>query len=105
MNISDWLDEKEAEGVDVSQIELPDDLAYEESPEETIFFEEINPCGIYCPGNHPFSTVKSALPSNALDTGITAEVRTRRPTYTLQEWNGGCSPGIEASLSRQPGHT
>ena len=24
MNISDWLDEKEAEGVDVSQIELPD---------------------------------------------------------------------------------
>ncbi len=58
MNISDWLDEKEAEGVDVSQIELPDDLAYEESPEETIFFEEINPCGIYCPGNHPFSTVE-----------------------------------------------
>ena len=58
MNISDWLDEKEAEGIDVSQIELPDDLAYDESPDETIFFEEINPCGIYCTRNHPFSTVE-----------------------------------------------
>ena len=38
MNISEWLDEKEAEGVDVSQIELPGDLAYDEAPEETIFF-------------------------------------------------------------------
>jgi hypothetical protein len=58
VNISEWLDEKEAEGIDVSQILLPDDLAYDEAPEETIFFKEINPCGIFCKGNHPFSTVK-----------------------------------------------
>jgi hypothetical protein len=58
MNISEWLDEKEAEDVDVSQIDLPDDLSYDEAPDETIFFEEINPCGILCTENHPFSTVE-----------------------------------------------
>ena len=58
MNISEWLDEKEAEGIDVSQIVLPDNLAYDEDPEETIFFKEIKPCGIFCAGNHPFSTVE-----------------------------------------------
>jgi hypothetical protein len=56
--ISDWLDQKEAEGVDVSQIVLPDDLSYEEDPDETIYYKEINPCGILCKGNHPFSTVE-----------------------------------------------
>ena len=58
VNISDWLDEKEEEGLDISQIVLPDDLAYDEVPDETIFFEEINPCGMFCTDNHPFSTVE-----------------------------------------------
>jgi hypothetical protein len=58
MNISSWLDEKELEGIDVSQIVLPNDLAYDESPEETIFFQEVHPCGILCTENHPFSTVE-----------------------------------------------
>lgn len=58
MNISDWLDEKEAEKVDVSQIVLPEDMAYDEVPEETIYFKEIKPCGFLCTGNHPFSTVE-----------------------------------------------
>ena len=58
MNISDWLDVKEEEGLDVSQIVLPDDLAYDEVPDETIYFKEINPCGILCTANHPFSTVE-----------------------------------------------
>ena len=58
MSISEWLDKKEAEGVDVSQVVLPDDLSYDEVREETIFFEEVNPCGILCTGNHPFSTVE-----------------------------------------------
>lgn len=58
MNISEWLDKKEAEGIDVSQIVLPDDLAYDEAPEETIYFKEIKPCSILCTGNHPFSTVE-----------------------------------------------
>ena len=58
MNLSDWLDERELEGIDVSQIVLPNDLAYDESPEETIFFQEIHPCGILCTENHPFSTVE-----------------------------------------------
>jgi len=29
MNISDWLDKKEADGIDVSQITLPDDMTYD----------------------------------------------------------------------------
>jgi hypothetical protein len=58
MTISEWLDEKEAEGVDVSQIALPGDLAFDEDPDETIFFEELRPCGFLCRGNHPFSTVE-----------------------------------------------
>ena len=58
MSVAGWLDEKEAEGFDVSQIALPNDLTYDEAPEETIYFEEIRPCSILCTGNHPFSTVE-----------------------------------------------
>lgn len=58
MTISEWLDEREAEGIDVSQIVLPDDLSFDEDPDETVFFEEINPCGLLCRGNHPFSIVQ-----------------------------------------------
>jgi hypothetical protein len=58
MKISDWLDKKEAEKFDVSQIVLPDDLPYDEIPDETIFFAETNPDGILSIANHPFSTVE-----------------------------------------------
>jgi hypothetical protein len=58
MTIVEWLDKREAEGGDVSQAGFPDDLSYDEDPDETIFFEEINPCGFLCAGNHPFSTVE-----------------------------------------------
>ena len=58
MSISDWLDEQEAANVDVSQIELPKNMAYDEDPDETLYFEQINPCGLLCTKNHPFSTVE-----------------------------------------------
>ena len=58
MKISKWLDEQEAAGVDVSQISLPKNLSYDEDPSETIFFKQINPCGIFCTENHPFATVE-----------------------------------------------
>ena len=58
MKISDWLDEKEAENVDVSQIAVPPDMSYDDVPDETIFFGEINPCGLLCADNHPFSKVE-----------------------------------------------
>ena len=58
MKISDWLDQKEAEKVDVSQIELPADLAFGEDPDETIYYEEVKPCGLFCTENHPFATVE-----------------------------------------------
>jgi len=37
VKISDWLDKKEEEGLDVSHIVLSDDLAYDEALEETLF--------------------------------------------------------------------
>jgi hypothetical protein len=52
------LDARESEGIDVSHIILPDDLVYDNAPDETVFFKEINPCGIFCSGNHPFATVE-----------------------------------------------
>ena len=58
MRISDWLDEKEADNVDVSQIVLPENMTYAEDPEETIFYKEIRPCGLFCTENHPFATVE-----------------------------------------------
>ncbi len=58
MTISEWLDIQEAEGKDVSRIVLPIELASEEDPEETIFFEETRECSILCDGDHPFSTVE-----------------------------------------------
>lgn len=58
MKISEWLDEKVAEGIDVAHIVLPDVLLYDEIPDETLLFEEFRPCSILCTGNHPFSTVE-----------------------------------------------
>ena len=56
--ISDWLDKRVAENLDVSQVVLPVKLSYEEVPDETIFFEEINHDGILSTADHPFSTVE-----------------------------------------------
>lgn len=47
MNISYWLDKKRAQRIDVSQIEVPADMFYDEDPDEMICFEENKPCG-YC---------------------------------------------------------
>jgi len=58
MSISEWLDQKEAEGVDVSQIALPDELSFDEAPDETVYFKVVKPCSFLCAGNHPFSTVE-----------------------------------------------
>jgi len=58
MTISEWLDEREAGGSDVSRIELPADLSFDEEPAETIYFKEIKPCGMLCMENHPFSIVQ-----------------------------------------------
>lgn len=58
MKISDWLDEKVEANIDVSHITLPRNMAYDEDPEETLFFKELKPCGLFCTENHPFSTVE-----------------------------------------------
>lgn len=58
MNVSKWLDEREAEGFDVSHIELPEYLENSAAPDETIFFREIRACSFLCTGDHPFSTVE-----------------------------------------------
>ena len=41
MTISEWLDKNEAEGIDVSQITLPDSLSYDEVSDETIFLRRL----------------------------------------------------------------
>jgi hypothetical protein len=56
--VSKWLDKKVEEKIDVSQILLPADLLYDEVPDETIFFREINPDGMISAADHPFSTVE-----------------------------------------------
>lgn len=58
MSISDWLDQQEAENVDLSKIELPRNMAFDEDPDETIFYKEVRPCGLFCTENHPFATVE-----------------------------------------------
>ncbi len=58
MQISDWLDEKVKEGVDVSQITLPTDIVFDEVADELVFFKEINPCGAFCTKNHPYAKVE-----------------------------------------------
>ncbi len=58
MNISEWLDEQEARNVDVSHIELPRNLSYDEDPDEVIYYKENKPCGLFCTENHPFSMVE-----------------------------------------------
>lgn len=58
MNVAEWLDTREAEGIDVTHIALPDDLAFDAVPDETIYFKEIRTCSILCTGSHPFATVE-----------------------------------------------
>jgi len=58
MKVSDWLDQKEAEGVDVSDITLPTNMSYDQDPDETIYYQEVKPCGLFCTENHPFATVE-----------------------------------------------
>ena len=58
MRLSDWLDEKVAENVDVSQIDLPSDVAFDDEADELVFFEEANPCGMLCSKNHPDAKIE-----------------------------------------------
>ena len=58
MKISEWLDEREAGNEDLSQITLPANMAFDEDPDETIYFKDVNPCGLFCTENHPFATVE-----------------------------------------------
>lgn len=79
MKISDWLDEKEAEGVDVSQVVLPRDIAFDEGPSETIFLKKLN-LVVYS-----VQKIILFLRSSALDTGITAEGKTRKQVFIHQK--------------------
>ena len=57
MSISNWLDQQVEETSNISQLELPSNLTYDEEPDEMVFFEEISYCGILCNKNHPFSSI------------------------------------------------
>jgi hypothetical protein len=58
MKISDWLDEKMAEGMDVTRVTMPPEMSYDQSPDEMVYFKEHKPCGYFCAQNHPFSKVE-----------------------------------------------
>ncbi len=58
MKITDWLDQQEAENADMSQIDIPRNMLYDEEPDKTVFYQESNPCGFFCTKNHPFSKVE-----------------------------------------------
>ena len=58
MKISDWLDEKMAEGMDVSRMNMPSEMSYDQAPDEMVYFKEHKPCGYFCAKNHPFSKVE-----------------------------------------------
>jgi hypothetical protein len=58
MKISAWLDKQVSENIDVSHVELPADLIYDDDPDETLYFKEIKPCGLFCTENHPYATVE-----------------------------------------------
>ncbi len=58
MGISKWLDKKEAEGINVAHIEIPDEMLNEEAPAQTVYFKEIRSCSILCTGDHPFASVE-----------------------------------------------
>lgn len=58
MKISEWLDQQETAKRDLTQIQLPRNMAYDQDPDETIYFKEIKPCGLLCTENHPFATVE-----------------------------------------------
>ena len=58
MKISAWLDKQEAEKKDVSQADIPRDVAFDSEPDETIYYKEIRPCTMLCTENHPYATVE-----------------------------------------------
>jgi len=58
MKISEWLDGKKEDNVDVSKIEVPLEIFYDEDPDEMIYFKETKPCGYFCEKNHPYSKVE-----------------------------------------------
>ena len=58
MTISEWLNEKDKNNVDVSRIEVPQKMFYDEDPDEMIYFKENKPCGYFCAENHPYSKVQ-----------------------------------------------
>ena len=58
MKLSDWLDKQEAEKSDVTQADIPRDIAYDSKPDETIYFKEIRPCTMLCTERHPFAKVE-----------------------------------------------
>ena len=52
MKRSDGLDLNVAEGVDVSPIKRPTDVSHDDARDETVCFQEINPCGMLGTPNH-----------------------------------------------------
>ena len=94
MTISEWLDEKEAEGVDVSQIVLPDDLSSTKTRTKLFFLKRLSLAGFSA------TAITHFLLSSVLAL-VFVEVKTRKPVFTLQEWSGDYLQKVTTLLSEQ----
>ena len=48
MTVSVWLDDQQAQGKDTVQIDhLPQDMLYDDDPDEMVFYEEYKPFGYF----------------------------------------------------------
>ncbi|MCK9274787.1 MAG: hypothetical protein M0P57_06830 [Syntrophales bacterium] len=56
--IAEWLDEQERQGLDITELSVPEEMIHDEEADETLFFQEIRPCSVLCTRNHPFAAVK-----------------------------------------------
>ena len=82
MNISDWLDEKEAESLTYPTFHCPTTCSYDSTPTKRFFSWRSIRAESFLP-----AIIRSQL-SSGLDTGIIAEVATRNRVFTRQEWSG-----------------
>jgi hypothetical protein len=74
---------------------LPDDLSFDEDPDETIFLRSLSLAAFSA------RAITHFLLSSVLDTGIVVEVKTRKLVFILQEWSGDYLQKIKTSLSKQ----
>lgn len=58
MKVAEWLDKQQAAGVAIADLEIPQEILVNDDPDEIIYYQEINECGLFCQENHPYAKVE-----------------------------------------------